>query len=138
MGASAPFGPAEEAAVGIGAGELERLDLAAEVALPAAQVVVEVAVDHRSGMHHESPPDQARGVGEAVGRARVGRQQQEAGGADAVGCAQHDVGSLEVLAPVGVEPRRARATAASVDLDATHARAPVTSARRRRRHRASG
>ena len=54
---------------------------------------------------------------------RVRRQQQEAGGADAVGRAQHDVGRLEVLAPVGVEPVRAGARPRRVDLDATHARA---------------
>ena len=84
-GRQAPLRAAEEAAVGIGARELQRLDLAAEMPLPAAQVVVEVPVDHRAGMHHEPSPDQAGRVGEAVGRARVRGEQEETRGADAVG-----------------------------------------------------
>ena len=122
-GREAPAGAAHEPAAGVGAAELERLDLPAEVALPAAQVVVEVALDHRARVHHEPTTDEPRRIGQAVRRARMGRQQQQAGGADAVRGAEHDVGTLEGLTPVGIEPRHAAGPTARIDLDLPHARA---------------
>ena len=56
----APLRAADEAALLVGLVELERLDRAAELALPALEVLVEQAADVRERMHHQPLPDEAR------------------------------------------------------------------------------
>jgi hypothetical protein len=58
-------------------------------------------------MQHQVLADQARRVGEPVGKPCRGRSEQQAGRADPVAGHDHDLGRLEVLAPVGVVVDRA-------------------------------
>ena len=71
-------------------------------------------------MQHQVLADQPRGVGEPVGKPRRRRIQQQARRADAVAGQDHDLGRLELLAPVGVVVDRAGGHAVLVGGDLAH------------------
>ena len=89
-------------------------------AAAAIELLVDIARDDRPGMQHQVLADQAGGVGEPVGKPRRRRVQQQARRADAVAGQDHDLGRLELLAPVGVVVDRAGRHAVLVGGDLAH------------------
>ncbi len=114
----APLRAADEPAPLVGLVELERFDRAAEVSLPALQVVVEESRHAGERMHHQPGADESARVGEPVGMDVRRRQQQQPRGADRVGGHDDDARGLEVLPAVVVDPHRSGRETASVGLDA--------------------
>ena len=116
-GREAPLRAADEAPPLVRLVELERLDGAAELALPALEVLVEEPAHVRERVHHQPLADEPRRVGQPVGMSRRAREEQQPGRPDRVRGEDDDLRRLEVLAPVAVEPRGAGGEAGRVRLD---------------------
>src|SRR5262249_36705961 len=113
---------ANEAASSISVVVLERGDRGAALPLPALELFVEEAGCDAEGVEHEAAPDEAGAICQPIGEALARRCEQQTGGTDGVGGAEHDIRGLEPLGSVLIDPLDTASQSVMVEHDAARTR----------------